>query len=79
MSGFVYRVQFAEPPLADSMKTEFFFSSLSAIYERFTAEQVGCKVSRLWNIGVSDGKPYEGRRCRITKEPVHAKTQNKPV
>lgn len=76
----IYRVSFKVPPLlgADD-RTEFFFHSLAAIYDTFTAEQIGCKVNRLWNIGVSHGNPYEGRRCRITKEPISRKRRFKPV
>lgn len=72
-----YRVEFKEPPIEGDERTEFYFSSLAAIYEQFTPEQVGCKVSRLWNIGVSDGFPYKGRKCTITKERIRRKTQNK--
>ena len=60
--GFIYRVTFREPP-EQTGERDFFFTSLSAIYERFSPEQIGCKVSRLWNIGVSDGTAYEGRQC----------------
>lgn len=74
MSGeFIYRVAFREPPLSDDERTEFFFHGLAAIYEVFTPEQVGCKVTRLWNIGVSQGNAYEGRLCTITKEPIGRK------
>lgn len=72
-----YRVEFKESPIEGDERTEFYFSSLAAIYEQFTPEQVGCRVARLWNIGVSDGVPYRGRRCTITKEQVRRKTQNK--
>ena len=72
-----YRVEFKGPPIEGDDRTEFYFSSLAAIYEQFTPEQVGCKVARLWNIGVSDGVPYRGRRCSITKEQIRRKTQNK--
>lgn len=72
-----YRVEFKEPPIEGDDRTAFNFSSLAAIYEQFTPEQVGCRVARLWNIGVSDGVPYRGRRCTITKEQVRRKTQNK--
>ena len=47
---FIYRVAFNEPPLENDDSWEFYFTSLSAIYEKFTPEQVGCKVSRLWNL-----------------------------
>ena len=78
--GFIYRVAFKVPPLlgVDDRK-EFYFHSLAAIYEVFTARQIGCKVTRLWNIGVSHGNTYEGRRCTITKEPILRKMQNKRV
>lgn len=58
------------PLLGEDDRKEFYLHSLSAIYEVFMAEQIGCKVTRLRNIGVSHGNPYEGRRCRITKEPI---------
>ena len=77
--NWIYRVQFKEPPIQEDDRTDFFFSSLAAIYDQFTPGQVGCKVARLWNIGVSDGKPYNGRKCTITKEEVKRKTQIKPV
>lgn len=73
----IYRVRFKEPPLSGDERTEFFFTSLAAIYEVFTAEQIGCKVSRLYNIGVPDGTPYDGKRCLITREAIHSKTQKK--
>lgn len=75
----IYRVAFNEPPLQGDDRTEFFFTSLSAIYDAFTPEQVGCKVSRLWNIGVSDGVTYAGARCKITREPLRSKSQNKSI
>ena len=74
----IYKVAFKAPPLSDDDKTEFFFTSLSAIFDTFTPKQVGCKVSRLWNIRVSQGQPYVGRLCQITKEEMTAKTQNNP-
>lgn len=77
--GFIYRVAFKEHPIADDARLDFYFHSLAAIYDTFTAEQIGCKVTRLWNIGVSHGTPYEGRRCRITKEPILRKRRFKPV
>lgn len=70
----IYRVSFKVPPLLGvDDRTEFFFHSLAAIFEVFTPEQVGCKVTRLWNIGVSQGNTYEGRLCTITKEPISRK------
>lgn len=63
----LYKITFKEPIEG---KTDFFFGSLSAIYDTFTAEQVGCSVSRLWNIGVSKGTRYSGAKCDITVEEL---------
>lgn len=72
---YIYRVAFNEPPFEEEVRTEFFFHSLTAIYEKFTTEQVGCKVTRLWNIGVSDGNEYTSRSgdVHITREPIERK------
>lgn len=72
---YIYRVGFSEPPIEEDDRTEFYFHSLTAIYEKFTPEQVGCKVTRLWNIGVSDGNEYTSRdgAVHISREPIERK------
>ena len=77
-TGYIYKVTFKEPPLKDDDRTEFYFTSLSAIYETLTPEQVGCGVRRLWNLQIAQGNPYRGRLCEITKEPIVSKAQNNP-
>ena len=52
---------------------EFFFHSLAAIYGLFTPYQVGCKVSQLYKVGVRQGIPYEGRKCRMSREAIRRK------
>ncbi|MFA5849949.1 MAG: hypothetical protein WC833_08700 [Bacteroidales bacterium] len=59
----IYRVSFGEGQ-------DKYFGSLSAIYDVFTPEQIGCKVENLWNIGVSSGTPYNGNKCTITLEKL---------
>ena len=76
---FIYRVSFSEPPLSGDERQEFFFHSLSAIYEVFSHEQIGCRVSRLWNIGVAQGNENAGKLSQITKEPkMRQKGRNAP-
>lgn len=70
---FIYRVEFSEPPLSGDERREFFFFSLSAIYETFSPKQIGCRVSRLYNLGIAQGKKYQGRLCSISKEPITRK------
>lgn len=72
---YIYRVSFEEAPHEGDPRCDFYFYSLSAIYEQFTPEQIGCRVERLWNIGVSSGAEYENRThtVKITRESVARK------
>ena len=65
----IYKVYFK------SNGQDYYFTSLAAIYAMFTPSQIGCKVENLWNAGVSDGKPYENKLCRITREPLMRKAR----
>lgn len=69
-----YKVVFAEPPESDCEEVEFYFSSVAAIFGRFSQQQVGCGRNHLWNIGVANGEPYRGKKCRIEQVWV----QNSP-
>lgn len=75
--GQIYKVEFAYPPLDDD-RTEFFFSSLSAIYDVFTAEQIGCGVRRLWNMKIASGVEYHGKRCSILRVEIVSKGRKSP-
>ncbi len=73
----IYRVAFNTPPKGGS-QTEFFYTSLAAIYDDFQPSQIGCGVKNLYLVGVRDGKPYQSSMCRITKHFCSAKRQNAP-
>ncbi|MBR5282864.1 MAG: hypothetical protein IKU22_08825 [Alistipes sp.] len=77
MKEYIYQVSFREQPLADDVRTDFYFYSLAAIYEVFTPEQVGCTVRTLWNAGIEVGKPYYNRLCSVKKEPISRKPQKR--
>lgn len=75
----IIRVSFHEAPLAHQpQRRDFYFGCLSAIYEVFTPEQVGCKVQNLWNTNIRVGSPYVNRLCVISREPFVRKTREKP-
>lgn len=75
--GHIYRVTFKREQAGEnSWYDDYFFTSLSAIYDTFSAEQVGCKVSRLWNLKITPENPYVGRKCTITKELLSRKRQS---
>lgn len=70
----VYVVQFFGAPLPDEPRRRFFlFSSLAAIYDKFSAAQVGCSLGNLYNLRVSDGMPYCGKLCMVWREPLYSK------
>lgn len=69
---YIYKIVFHTPP-EGYQTAEFFFHSLAAIYDLFTPSQVGCKVSQLYKVGVRQGIPYEGRKCRVSREPIRRK------
>lgn len=71
----IYKVTFHTQPLSGQ---EFFFGSLTAIYDRFTPEQVGCQVRRLYNLKVPSGVPYLGKHCTITRIEFQRKSRNNP-
>ena len=64
---FFYSVKLKKP---FNGKSDFFFGSLSAIYETLTSEQLGVGLGRLYNIGVSRGEKYDGRLCCITQNTL---------
>lgn len=75
----IYVVRFFQPQTDRQGKTgtAFHFSSLSAIYEQFSREQVGCKVERLWAVKISDGNTYRNKKCEITCVEVGNKPRSR--
>lgn len=70
----VYVAHFFGAPLPDEPRRRFFlFSSLAAIYDKFSAAQVGCSLVNLYNLRVSDGLPSCGRLCMVWREPLYSK------
>ena len=63
----IYKVTFREPPIEASDQTEFYFSTVSAIYEVFTKQAIGCSLNNLWNKGVVKGRRYVSRTCTVER------------
>ena len=63
-------------PLPEYPRQKFYlFTSLAAIFEVFTPEQIGCGLRHLYNLKVPEGTAYTGRRCIIKRERVFSKRQ----
>lgn len=77
-SRYAYTVLFFGAPFRDKPRQKFFlFTSLAAIYDVFTVEQIGCSLAHLYNLKIADGAAYAGRRCIIKREPLTSKRQNR--
>lgn len=77
---YVYSILFFAPPRPAEMPRQkfFLFSSLAAVYDVFSVEQIGCTLGHLYNLKVPDGAAYCGKRCIIKREPVVSKRQKRP-
>lgn len=70
----ICHVQFKEPV---NGKTDYYFGSLSAIYDTFTEEDIGCGLGRLWNLNLDADNPYKGRKCTIRVDELIRKNTNR--
>lgn len=75
----IYRVSFKKPPFEDDARSDFYFTSLAAIYQHFTKEQIGCGVNRLWNLKISGGNTYDSRLCTISRQPIFRMKHTAPT
>ncbi len=73
---FIYRLTLRTVDTAQE-EAEFYFTSLSAIYDRFTPEQVGCRVERLYSVGVSRGIVYRNKLVEVRRYPLSRKPQRR--
>jgi hypothetical protein len=56
-------------------KLDFFFGSIAAIYEKFTAEEIGIQASSLYNykLDVNTNPYWENDICKIRKDVLITK------
>ena len=70
--SFVIKVHFLSP--RPDGRTEFYFSSLAAIFDTFTADDIGCKLETLWACKIGCGIPKVTAKCIVSRHPVFRKT-----
>ncbi|MBW8524272.1 hypothetical protein K0U91_03455 [Chryseobacterium chendengshani] len=63
----IYHVKLHEPIEG---KADFFFSSITAIYNTFTAEQIGVARQTLYQQSLQPGDEYRTKFCVVKKEEV---------
>ncbi|MCD8313564.1 MAG: hypothetical protein LUC24_05325 [Bacteroidales bacterium] len=77
-NSYIYRVSFPEPPIEGDPRTDFFFSSMRAIYDLLTPAQVGCGEKHLSRLRVPAGHVYQSRTARVSRERLYRKVQTHP-
>jgi len=72
----VYHVHFFDNKM---LKQDYYFGSISAIFEVFTIKQIGIQASSLYNFRLNEIKNpiYQNNICRIRKDIVISKAQTK--
>jgi hypothetical protein len=72
----IYHVHFFDEEM---QKQDYYFGSISAIYEVFTIKEIGIQASSLYNFKLDekDNPVYENKICRIRKDIVISKSQSK--
>lgn len=55
----------------------YYFGSIAAIYDKFTPEQLGVSLSRLWSFGITEEHPYNNKICTIFCSTIHRKKTNR--
>jgi hypothetical protein len=72
----VYHLHFFDEKM---QKQDYYFGSISAIYEVFDKKQIGIQASSLYNfkLNENDNPVYENKICRIRKDFVISKSQSK--
>lgn len=54
-------------------QVDFFFGGIAAIYESFTASQLGISQQGLYDFGITLERPYENSICMISKSELRRK------
>ncbi len=68
------KVQFFKP--VNGAK-EWYFGSMAAIYELFTAEEIGCKLETLWAARLEVGECKATRKCTVYRLKMYRKAQKR--
>lgn len=75
----VYHVHLLDDYNKEMDVRDYYFGSISAIYDVFEKWQVGIKASSLYNLNLDEATnpTYENKRCRIRKATLITKSKSK--
>lgn len=55
----------------------YYFGSISAIFDTLTPDELGVSLTTLWNYGLAPDKPYKNKHCTIRRCNIIRKKQSK--
>jgi len=72
----IYHLHFFDETMP---KQDYFFGSISAIYEIFSIKQIGIQASSLYNFKFDEinNPVYQNNKCRIRKDVMISKAHSK--
>lgn len=56
---------------------DYYFGSITAIYDVFTPERLHVRRERLWAYGITEEHPYKNIVCEIHRGTLHRHTTNR--
>ena len=56
-------------------KQDWFFTSLRAMFNRFSRADIGATIEYLWTCHISDTNPYSNNLCQISRHKVNSTEQ----
>ncbi|MDL2305961.1 hypothetical protein LJC72_11595 [Bacteroides sp. OttesenSCG-928-D19] len=75
----IYHLHFKDVRADDNGKQDYYFGSISAIYDCFDSLQIGIKASSLYNFNLDEhtNPLYENKKCIIRKSTLITKSKQK--
>ncbi len=76
----IYHVHFHDNEFNNHLvKKDYYFGSISAIYQVFDVKQIGILASSLYNLKLDENTNpiYENKKCIIRKDVLNTKSQTK--
>lgn len=67
----IVKVKFHRP--CPDGETEYYFGSVSAIFDVFTEKDIGCGLKSLWAANIDVNRPKISRYCTISRHFVYRK------
>lgn len=75
----IYHLHFLSYSKESTFRRDYYFGSISAIFEHFDVDEIGIQASSLYNFKLDDenNPVYENKKCTIRKSILLTKSKTK--